>query len=97
MLLGWSARRGTGRRNGHGRATTSSVKAARDALFPYVRAPHWHVRDLVVGAELPEIDLPLDEEPEYNLAVTEADMARAQQVFERLERALGDQHPIRAR
>ena len=69
------------------------MKAARDALFPYVRAPHWHVRDLVVGAELPEIDLPPGEEPEYNLAVTEADVARAQQVFERLERAISARRP----
>jgi hypothetical protein len=35
------------------------VKAARDALFPYVWAPHWHVRSPVVEAEPPEIDLVL--------------------------------------
>jgi hypothetical protein len=65
------------------------VKAARAALLPYVWAPHWHVRDPVVEAEPQEIDLPLDEEPEYHLAVTEADVARTQQVFEQLEMESG--------
>ena len=72
------------------------VKAARDALFPYVWALHWHVRGPVQEAEPPEIDLPLDEEPEYSLAVTEADMARAQQAFERLESALSNLDDLHA-
>jgi hypothetical protein len=72
------------------------VKAARDALFPYVWALHWHVRGPVQEAEPPEIDLPLDEEPEYNLAVREEDVARAQQVFERLERAISTRRSSRA-
>lgn len=59
--------------------------AAGAALFPYVWAPHWLVSGPAPAEAEPLEGLGMpDEAADYHLQVTEADMVRAQEVYERL-------------